>query len=87
MDQTSVPFGDDVGLEVLAALRELGEGLTKLSDIESISKSGERKCCALMLCYVVIKCVKYVKYIGNLFCNMLWWLLLLCHSCEQLETI
>lgn len=66
-----MPFGDDVGLEVLAALRELGEGLTKLSDIESISKSGERKCCALMLCSVVIKCVKCVKYIGILFCNIM----------------
>jgi len=41
MDQTPVPFGDDVGLDVLAALRELGDGLSKLSDIESISKTGQ----------------------------------------------
>lgn len=43
MELNPVPFGDEVGLEVLAALRELGEGLTKLSDIESISKTGQRK--------------------------------------------
>ena len=38
-----MPFGDDVGLEVLEALRELGAGLSKLSDIESISKTGHRE--------------------------------------------
>lgn len=56
MDHTPVPFGDDVGLDVLAALRELGDGLSKLSDIESISKTGQRE---LLRIYVVYSIPKY----------------------------
>ena len=47
MEQNPVPFGDDVGLEVLAALKELGEGLSKLSEIESMSKTGQREFCVM----------------------------------------
>ena len=32
-----------MGIEVLEAIKELGEGLIKLSDVEAVSKTGQRK--------------------------------------------
>ena len=32
MEEAPIPFGDEVGLEVLRSLRELGEGLSRLSE-------------------------------------------------------